>query len=79
MLSSLRSGYHPRLCSAEKKLYDATCMQPGPNKNVVSGFCEKEPPTLNGAGSNFFRLQLVSLDWQILEPSLAKDERAVSH
>ena len=31
-------------------------MQPGPNKNVVSGFCEKEPPTLKqiiGAGSNF--------------------------
>jgi len=21
-------------------------MPPGPNKNVVSGFCEKEPPTV---------------------------------
>jgi len=35
----------------------STCMPPGPNKNVVSGLCEKEPPTLKqiiGASSNFF-------------------------
>jgi len=38
------------------------CMPPGPNKNVVSGFCEKEPPTLKqiiGASSNFFLEGLV--------------------
>jgi len=38
-------------------------MPPGLNKNVVSGFCEKEPPTLKqiiGAGSNFFVCRKVS-------------------
>ena len=46
---------------SQDKFLNTVHMPPGPNKNVVSGFCEKEPPTLKqkiGAGSNFFRLQM---------------------